>query len=529
MLIGKINPRPGFVKREDVTIGVGDFISEGREWMQVIAIRKRYHDEIEDQAFEVSWDDRENYAFLTSNKLINGEYIVSLADVFPIDDSYDYDPSEQIEFGTVLYNSKDKKYYVFAMSETEVFHKIENYFGYGYIPEDDLSSIQTGWSRPGVFDIAYEEELPDGIRTFDTDHFDEEDLSSLEIATGPYLESGQRVMFKGKYCRYPMLLEIRDVYFPLGYGPTLWTGWQEQDFEDQDFENETEEEEWIELWNSRELSSYMPLSDAPIRLKDYLRFTFRDFVSAKNEQRKIIWDDALRLDFHLTKSPIIKGEDIELLEPPFLKSGEKVTFKSGEDGEGPMKSGVVAEMIYCDCWGAPLTDRWMKTFPWKYVKLSRYLDDLVHEGTNVLLFGEDGTEYLVGGRWIFPHRGKKGDDNDDEEPEVPRPRSRILDARQECEIIPPQAETEAETETEVIPPEMEIVPPQEEVIPPEEEIIPPEEEIIPPEEEIIPPEEEIIPPEVEIVPPEVVGEIVSPPVKPKKKKKKKQIEMEIYA
>lgn len=459
----------------------------------------------------IDWDDRESYIFKTVTHKIFGDEIGEIPGIYPLDDRYS--PKQNIYLGQVLYDLNKNRYYIYAFSETEN-PVIREEYG-REVSQDDLLSINSGWSEVRAFDIN-DDPNSNGRRFYDELY---RDLNFM-IPKGPYLDDNPLVTVKTNLSKFPILTRIKNVYFFTGRGPDVWTendwdiDWDYlyEEFIESGNIKDISEEEFDRWWMESPFRSYTDVKDAPYEIKDRLEFSLDDIILpfVPNE-RKIVWHDVIYVSFNPNLfDQLIPGKDITLLEPPFLSEGDKVTFKSGEDGEGPMKKGVIEQFCYCDQWGIPTTDDWLRKLPWELVKLSEHIGDLLHYGTNVTIIDDDGEEWLVGGRWIFPSDdGGERPGLKEKPPTLPPP------------IIPPAI---PDSEKEIIPPQVQE---EELIIPPEEEpIIPPEIE----EELIIPPEieeEPIIPPDIEEVPPE--EDILPPPIKPKKKKKKKVAELEVYA
>jgi len=270
----------------------------------------------------------------------------------------------------------------------------------------------------------------------------------------------------------------------------------------------------------------MEVNRPPLEIMPYLKYTMADYIPSSSKKRRVvILDDPAWLSWHFATIKIFGTDEISFLEPPYLFNGKPVLFKSGENGEGPMMSGTFIELWYCDQWGTPYRDP-LRKFPWKYVKLSRYLGDLLHHGTNARIIDDSGKEHLIGGRWIFPGHDKDKGERPQEKDDGISPDS-WLDEK----IKDAQTESQKQSQKDIIPPltdvEPELIPSEDEKIAPEETekeeiIVPPEEIIVPPldEEIIVPPEEE-----EELVPSEEDEEVISPPsiFQRKKKKKKKKV------
>ena len=433
-LVGKINPIPGFVDYDDVTIGVGDFVTTDtgeaqRNWYEIGEILNsgNWYDIHKDQSIRIPWEQRDDWWFLTvDQEEIVGQYITGIKDVYPLDSSIgSWDPvgslgtPQEIFFGDVLHSTFDNRYYIFFMAERKFidwqYARNEN----EWVSVEYLDSITHGWSDPATYDPEFahrQREWSDEGPRWSTHMKTKEMYSSLGLAMGSPVNAW--VMINSPYDRFPQLYRINKALFQIKDGPNPWTDSQANQrsgsFSGPEKPDDMSQEEFDKidplLERSPLFSQYMEVNRPPLEIMPYLKYTMADYIPSSSKKRRVvILDDPAWLSWHFATIKIFGTDEISFLEPPYLFNGKPVLFKSGENGEGPMMSGTFIELWYCDQWGTPYRDP-LRKFPWKYVKLSRYLGDLLHHGTNARIIDDSGKEHLIGGRWIFPgHDKDKGE------------------------------------------------------------------------------------------------------------------------
>jgi hypothetical protein len=134
--------------------------------------------------------------------------------------------------------------------------------------------------------------------------------------------------------------------------------------------------------------------------------------------------------FRIARLILIPGAEADVYGPPFLRADERVLFKSGKDGEGPMMPGIFKSLRYNnhlstldvfvddddDDGGTCITGmgtgakarehcKIHTEFPWRWVKKSKFVKTGKHShlGTEATIIDDRGKKHIIGGKWIYPY------------------------------------------------------------------------------------------------------------------------------